>query len=191
MVGAAAVAPLGLLPADYRRHSQYRSPPPPGSRLRRLSEEPQERLWLARSTDGADSWEDLQELDRRRPDDSTAASGPGAVRLVAAGDELHLSWQAGHEAPSVPNTTSGRRTAVRRGRPPSGWRARRPVSAAAAYRTSHCLAMATSSICSAARRTTPTSTCGTMASGRQRSPNSRFLASPWRPAAGRLRPVVA
>src|SRR5690606_10607114 len=52
---------------------------------------------LARSTDGADSWEDLQELDRRRPDDSTAASGPGAVRLVAAGDELHLSWQAGHE----------------------------------------------------------------------------------------------
>lgn len=61
------------------------------------SEEPQERLWLARSTDGADSWEDLQEIDRRRPDDSTAASGPGAVRLVAAGDELHLSWQAGHE----------------------------------------------------------------------------------------------
>lgn len=60
-------------------------------------EQPQERVWLARSTDGGESWEALQEIDRRQSGDSTSASGPSAVRLLAAGDELHLSWQAGHE----------------------------------------------------------------------------------------------
>lgn len=58
---------------------------------------PQERVWLARSTNRGESWQSLQEIDRRQADDSTAATSPGAVRLLVTAGQLHLTWQAGHQ----------------------------------------------------------------------------------------------
>lgn len=59
-------------------------------------EPPQDRLFLARSGDGGQSWEAPQEIDRRRPEDSQASSGPSNPEVATLEQLALLVWQAGH-----------------------------------------------------------------------------------------------
>ena len=130
------------------------SPSPPGITSSCVVYEPQVSGWPVRPT--ADSWEDFAGADRRRPTTARPLAA-SAVRLVAAGDELHLSWQAGHEGSVRAQYHQWSQDGGATWRPPSGGE-RGARSGGGRYRTSTALRMATSSICSAARRTTPTST---------------------------------
>lgn len=56
-----------------------------------------ERVYISRSGNGGQSWEPAVEIDRRVREDGAEASGPNSIRVAAAGEEVHLVWQAGHE----------------------------------------------------------------------------------------------
>ncbi len=56
-----------------------------------------EQIFLAGSLNQGQSWEAPLIMDRREESDKSAAKGPAGLRLIAAGDTLHIFWQAGHE----------------------------------------------------------------------------------------------
>ena len=56
-----------------------------------------EQIFLAGSLNQGQSWEAPLMMDRREESDKSTAQGPAGLRLTAAGDTLHIFWQAGHE----------------------------------------------------------------------------------------------
>jgi len=58
-----------------------------------------EKVFLARSTDGGQSWGERQVIDSHNRDDMPEAPGPSGLRLVASTDEVHLIWTGGHDSP--------------------------------------------------------------------------------------------
>ncbi|MEM7116211.1 MAG: hypothetical protein AAF614_27490 [Chloroflexota bacterium] len=56
-----------------------------------------ERIFLRRSPDNGQTWEDIVEMDSRAADDLPTAPGPSSLTLGLRGGELFATWQAGHE----------------------------------------------------------------------------------------------
>ena len=73
----------------------------------------QERVYVSRSADAGLTWAAAEVVDRREERDSSSAEGPHGIRVAAAGSEVHLAWQAGHEGLTcaqyhIVSTDSGR-----------------------------------------------------------------------------------
>lgn len=56
----------------------------------------QERVYVARSGNSGRSWDAPQTVDARVLEDGEGAAGPNSIRVQAAGETFHLTWQAGH-----------------------------------------------------------------------------------------------
>jgi hypothetical protein len=59
---------------------------------------PEERVFIIRSSDSGTTWEEVAEIDQRQNDDLDNAVGPANISVVDDGSNIHLFWQAGHEA---------------------------------------------------------------------------------------------
>ncbi len=59
-------------------------------------ETPQEKIYLAVSSDGGDIWTDPQELDSRQPSDG-GSTGPAKPNILTQNGSVMLTWQAGHQ----------------------------------------------------------------------------------------------
>jgi len=57
-----------------------------------------EEVLLTRSENGGAGWEDVRVVDRRLEGDSLTSAGPSMLRVATLGNEVHLTWQAGHAA---------------------------------------------------------------------------------------------
>jgi hypothetical protein len=58
--------------------------------------QPLEEVVFISSADGGQSWAEPWVVDKRRPEDSFESVGPSDMDLITLGDEIHLTWQAGH-----------------------------------------------------------------------------------------------
>lgn len=56
-----------------------------------------EQVFAMRSEDGGQSWQEPIVIDSRQPEDVADAPGPGQIAIGSRGDELLLTWRAGHE----------------------------------------------------------------------------------------------
>ncbi|GMQ77866.1 MAG: hypothetical protein BMS9Abin02_0357 [Anaerolineae bacterium] len=56
----------------------------------------EEKVFLARSQDGGNSWSEPVIIDQRQPDDALGAVGPSKILVTTTNDSVLLIWQAGH-----------------------------------------------------------------------------------------------
>ena len=57
----------------------------------------EEKVFLARSQDGGNSWSEPVVIDQRQPDDALRAVGPSKILVTTTNDSVLLIWQAGHD----------------------------------------------------------------------------------------------
>ncbi|MEA3438731.1 MAG: sialidase family protein [Chloroflexota bacterium] len=57
----------------------------------------QERIFMVRSADNGNIWEDTTEIDRRRETDSVSSIGPSRALMYASSEDVLLFWGAGHD----------------------------------------------------------------------------------------------
>lgn len=62
-----------------------------------LDDRPQEKIVLLRSDNNGQNWEAVRDVDRRQPTDDAQATSPSQAVMGVQGDNLLLTWQAGHE----------------------------------------------------------------------------------------------
>jgi hypothetical protein len=55
------------------------------------------RVYLIRSADNGQTWEAINEIDRRESTDATDAQSPADIRIIAKNGLVHAVWQAGHD----------------------------------------------------------------------------------------------
>ena len=62
-----------------------------------LDDRPQEKIVLLRSNDNGQRWDTVRDIDRRQSTDDAQATSPSQAVIGNQGNNLLLTWQAGHE----------------------------------------------------------------------------------------------
>lgn len=60
----------------------------------------QDIVFTMHSNDGGTTWSDPVVVDKRQPEDAPDAPGPAKINILLRGNEVHLTWSAGHEEAS-------------------------------------------------------------------------------------------